>query len=69
MDNVDILINCTAAYERGPILEIKPETFAWMQKVNVEVALRLIQMFARFLINKNQSGSIINIHQYRHLNL
>ncbi len=61
LDNVDILINCAAAYERGPILEIKPETFAWMQKVNVEVPLRLIQEFARFLINKNQVGSIINI--------
>jgi NAD(P)-dependent dehydrogenase (short-subunit alcohol dehydrogenase family) len=39
---VDVLVNCAAAYERGALLDISPETFAWMQKVNVEVPLRLI---------------------------
>jgi NAD(P)-dependent dehydrogenase (short-subunit alcohol dehydrogenase family) len=58
---VDILVNSAAAYERHPLLEITPEIFAWMQKVNVEVPLRLIQQFARHLIDKNIAGSIVNI--------
>ena len=52
LETVDILINCAAAYERSSLLEIKPETFAWMQKINVEVPLRLIQGFSRYLINE-----------------
>lgn len=61
LESVDILVNCAAAYERGNLLEIKPETFAWMQKVNVEVPLILIQEFSRYLISENRPGSIINI--------
>lgn len=61
LKSVNILINCAAAYERSPLLEIKPETFAWMQQVNVEVPLRLIQEFSRYLINKKLPGSIVNI--------
>jgi NAD(P)-dependent dehydrogenase (short-subunit alcohol dehydrogenase family) len=55
------LVNCAAAYERANLLAIKPGTFAWMQKVNVEVPLRLIRGFARHLIARGQPGSIINI--------
>lgn len=58
---VDILVNCAAAYERGPLLDIQPETFAWMQKINVEVPLILIQEFSRHLISEKRAGSIINI--------
>ena len=58
---VDVLINCAAAYERGELLQIKPETFAWMQKINVEIPLRLMQIFARKLIACNKPGSIVNI--------
>src|SRR3989338_7961771 len=61
LKTADILVNCAAAYERGALLEIKPETFAWMQKINVEVPLVLIQEFSRYLINVNRSGSIINV--------
>ena len=61
LKSADILVNCAAAYERGALLEIKPETFAWMQKINVEVPLVLIQEFSRYLINVNRSGSIINV--------
>lgn len=61
LKSVDILVNCAAAYERGNLLEIKPEIFAWMQKVNVEVPLVLIQEFSRYLISENRSGSIVNI--------
>lgn len=58
---VDILVNCAAAYDRGPILELTHQKFAWMQKVNVEVPFRLIQKFARHLIERKSKGSIINI--------
>lgn len=57
----DIFVNCAAAYERHALLEIKPETFAWMHKVNVEVPLILIQEFSRHLISEKRAGSIINI--------
>lgn len=58
---IDILVNCAAAYDRGPLLELTAEQFAWMQKVNVEVPFRLIQSFARYLIDQKLPGSIINI--------
>lgn len=61
LEKVDILVNCAAAYERGPLLEITHESLAWMQKVNVEVPFRLIQYFARQLIQRRTTGSIINI--------
>src|SRR5689334_12831156 len=31
---IDIFVNCAAAYDRGLILDLEPEKFAWMQKVN-----------------------------------
>lgn len=58
---IDILVNCAAAYDRGPILELSYQKFAWMQKVNVEVPFRLIQKFARHLIERKSKGSIVNI--------
>lgn len=57
----DILVNCAAAYDRGPILELTYQQFSWMQKVNVEVPFRLIQKFSRHLIERKSKGSIINI--------
>lgn len=61
LGTADILVNCAAAYERGPLLEITSESFAWMQKVNVEVPFQLIQTFSRHLINRKMEGNIINI--------
>jgi NAD(P)-dependent dehydrogenase (short-subunit alcohol dehydrogenase family) len=61
LNKVNILVNCAAVYEGHPLLKITPETFALMQKVNVEIPLRLIQQFAHHLINNKITGSIINI--------
>lgn len=61
IQTADILVNCAAAYERQAFLEIKPETFAWMHRVNVEVPLILIQEFSRHLISEKHTGNIINI--------
>ncbi len=58
---IDILVNCAAAYDRGPMLELTHEQFSWMQKVNVEVPFRLIQGMANHLIERKSPGSIINI--------
>lgn len=60
-NTIDILVNCAAAYDRGPILGLTHEQFAWMQKVNVEVPFRLIQGIANDLIERKSPGSIINI--------
>jgi NAD(P)-dependent dehydrogenase (short-subunit alcohol dehydrogenase family) len=58
---IDILVNCAAAYDRGPFLDLTHQQFSWMQKINVEVPFRLIQKFARHLIESNRKGSVINI--------
>ncbi len=60
-DTIDVLVNCAAAYDRGPILGLTQKQFAWMQKVNVEVPFRLIQGIAKHLIEREAPGSIINI--------
>lgn len=60
-NTIDILVNCAAAYDRGPLLRLTHEQFAWMQKVNVEVPFRLIQGMANHLIERKSPGSIINI--------
>lgn len=60
-NTIDILVNSAAAYDRGPILELTNQQFAWMQKVNVEVPFRLIQGIAHHLIKRKSAGSIINI--------
>jgi len=61
LKTVDILVNCAAAYDRGPLLDLTAEQFAWMQKVNVEVPFRLIQAFVKHHIDRRMPGSIINI--------
>lgn len=64
----DIFVNCAAAYDRGPFLELTAEQFAWMQKVNVEVPFRLIQGIARHWIARKSPGSIINISSISGIN-
>ncbi|MBV8801973.1 MAG: SDR family oxidoreductase, partial [Gammaproteobacteria bacterium] len=61
LSEVDILVNCAAAYDRGPLLELTYQKFAWMQKVNIEVPFRLIQKFAHHIISRKTKGNIINI--------
>lgn len=58
---IDILVNCAAGYQRDPFLEVNSDTFAKMQKLNVEIPLRLIQRLACHLIERKTKGSIINI--------
>jgi NAD(P)-dependent dehydrogenase (short-subunit alcohol dehydrogenase family) len=68
LGTIDIFVNCAAAYDRGPFLELSYEKFAWMQKVNVEVPFRFIQGMARHLIERNSPGSIINISSISGIN-
>ncbi len=58
---MDILVNCAAAYERQSFLEIKPEVFSWMHKINVEAPLCLTQNMAQHLIKRKAAGSILNV--------
>lgn len=60
----DILVSCAADYEYAPLLDITPGRLASIQKMNIEVPLRLIQAFARELIKRKASGSIINISSF-----
>lgn len=58
---LDILVNCAAAYDRSPLLELTHEKLAWMHKMNVEIPLRLIQSISQHFIKRKLPGSIINI--------
>jgi|GEM_PF-5062048 len=59
-NNADILVNCAATYKSGSLLEMDPELFAMMHKLNVEIPLRLIQKFSHYLISHKRLGNIIN---------
>jgi len=61
LGSADILINCAAAYDSKPFLDITSEQIRWMNKVNSEAPMILIQQFAKHCEEKSKSGSIINI--------
>jgi glucose 1-dehydrogenase len=61
LGTLDLLVNCAAGYDRVPFLDVNHHMFARMQKINVEVPLRLIQCFSRYLIERKSPGNIINI--------
>ena len=61
LGDIDVLVNCAAAYHSKPFLDITPEQFNWMHQVNAEAPIVFIQSFAHFCQAKNKPGSIINI--------
>lgn len=61
ISHVDVLVNCAAAYKTGSFLEITAEQFSWMNQVNSEAPMVLIQTFAKYCQEKSQGGSVINI--------
>ncbi len=64
LKSADILVSCAAAYEYAPFLELKAEKFSFIQKMNIEVPLRLIQAFSRECIKRKMPGSVIAISSF-----
>lgn len=58
---VDVLVNNAAIIRLGRFLEITPAVFSEVMECNFYAPLYLTQEFANILIDKKQTGSIINI--------
>lgn len=58
---VDILINNAGIIKRAPIIEYSEEDWDEVLNVNLKSVFLLSQRFARYLIEKQKKGKIINI--------
>ena len=58
---IDILINNAAAFEMAPILEVTPESFESLFRVNVEGMFFVMQAVAGLMAGDGKGGVIINM--------
>ena len=58
---LDILVNCAAAYPAGGLLTATGTDWERVLAVNVTAAARLTQAFARRLIEVGRSGAVVNV--------
>ena len=58
---IDILINNAAAFEMAPILEVTPESFERLFRVNVEGMFFVMQAVAGLMAADGKGGVIINM--------
>lgn len=61
LGSLDILVNNAAAYNTTPFLDLDIKDFEYLFKINVSAPLLLSQLAAKFMINKDIQGKIINI--------
>lgn len=61
LGGLDVLVNSAAAYRSKPFSEITAEDIDWMNRVNSEAPMLLIQAFAQYCKSVRKPGSIINI--------
>jgi NAD(P)-dependent dehydrogenase (short-subunit alcohol dehydrogenase family) len=59
--DVDILVNCAAAYPSGGMLDATPDDWQRVLSVNVVAAARLAQATARRLVRTGRPGAIVNV--------
>jgi len=60
-DRVDYLVNSAATSERGTILDSTPELFDRIMALNVRAPFFLMQGALRLMLDKEITGSIVNI--------
>jgi NAD(P)-dependent dehydrogenase (short-subunit alcohol dehydrogenase family) len=60
-DRVDYLVNSAATSERGTILDSTPELFDRIMALNVRAPFFLMQGAVRLMLEKQITGSIVNI--------
>lgn len=58
---IDVLINNAAIFEMAPLLEVTPESFERLFKVNVQGVFFTLQAAARLMVKDGQGGCIINL--------
>ena len=61
LGDIDILVNCAAAYVSKPFIEISLDEIRLMHMVNAEAPMILTQNFAKFCIANNKKGSVVNV--------
>jgi len=59
--SIDILVNCAAIYALTPIIEVSPEQWAKIFRVNVDGSFFTMQAAARQMIKQGRGGKIINL--------
>jgi NAD(P)-dependent dehydrogenase (short-subunit alcohol dehydrogenase family) len=58
---VHVLVNNAAVNRRMPILDMDPETWDWITRIDLRVPYFLSQRTARAMVEQGQGGSIVNI--------
>jgi NAD(P)-dependent dehydrogenase (short-subunit alcohol dehydrogenase family) len=58
---IDILVNNAGIFDMAPLLEVTPQSFERLFKVNVEGLFFVLQAVARLMVRDGRGGCIINI--------
>ena len=58
---IDVLINNAGIFEMAPLLEVTPESFERLFKVNVQGVFFTLQAAARLMVKDGHGGCIINM--------
>lgn len=61
LGDIDILVNCAAAYATKPFMDISLSEMRLMHMVNSEAPMILTKNFARYCIDENKKGSVVNV--------
>jgi NAD(P)-dependent dehydrogenase (short-subunit alcohol dehydrogenase family) len=57
----DVLVNCAGANQPEPLLNVSPDTFERLWRVNVQSAFFASQTFAKTLTDQSRAGVIVNV--------
>ena len=58
---VDIIINGAGTNSATPFLDVPEDEYDWIFKINMKAVFLACQVFGKYLVERNQGGSIINI--------
>jgi NAD(P)-dependent dehydrogenase (short-subunit alcohol dehydrogenase family) len=58
---VDIVVNGAGTNSATPFLEVPEDEYDWIFKVNMKGVFLACQVFGKYLVDRNDGGSIINV--------
>ena len=58
---VDIVVNGAGTNSATPFLEVPEDEYDWIFKINMKAVFLACQVFGKYLVDRNQGGSIINV--------
>lgn len=58
---VDIVVNGAGTNSATPFVEIPEDEFDWIFKINMKGVFLACQVFGKYLVERNEGGSIINV--------